>query len=54
MPQEVNDAMARPTVFGTSIGGRMRIMEVSIVPKAEESSRTDVARGHYRLPPSTV
>jgi hypothetical protein len=35
------DAMARPTVFGASIGGRMRIVEASIVPKAEEPSRTE-------------
>jgi acyl-coenzyme A thioesterase 13 len=37
----MHDVMARPNVFGASIGERVTITEASIVPKTEESSRTE-------------
>jgi len=37
----MHEIMARPNVFGASIGARVSITEASIVPKAEESSRSE-------------
>jgi hypothetical protein len=37
----LHEIMARPNVFGASIGERVSIAEASIVPKAEESSRAE-------------
>lgn len=37
----MHEIMARPNVFGASIGERVVITEASIVPKSEESSRTE-------------
>jgi hypothetical protein len=38
----LSQVMTKPTLFGASIGERVAITEASIVPKAEESSRTEV------------
>lgn len=38
----LSQLMSKPTVFGASIGKRVVITEASVVPKAEESSRTEV------------
>ena len=38
----LSQVMTRPAVFGASIGERVIITEASVVPKAEESSRTEV------------
>ena len=37
----LHEAMARPSVYGASIGERVTIVEASIVPKPEESTRTE-------------
>jgi acyl-coenzyme A thioesterase 13 len=37
----MHEVMARPNVFGASIGARISITEASIVPKTEESSRSE-------------
>ncbi len=37
----MHEVMARPNVYGASIGERVSIVEASIVPKAEESTRTE-------------
>ena len=37
----LHELMARPNVFGAAIGERIVITEVSTVPKAEESSRSE-------------
>jgi hypothetical protein len=37
----MHEAMGRPNVYGASIGERIVITEASIVPKTEESSRTE-------------
>lgn len=37
----MHEIMARPNVFGASIGARVVITEASIVPKSEEASRTE-------------
>lgn len=37
----LHELMARPNVFGAAIGERIVITEASIVPKAEESSRSE-------------
>lgn len=37
----VHEIMARPNVFGASIGERVVITEASIIPKTEEPSRTE-------------
>jgi hypothetical protein len=52
----MREVMARPNVFGASVGARVFITEASIVPKVEESSRTEarvvcevtVAEGSFR------
>ena len=38
----LSQLMSKPTLFGASIGKRVVITEASVVPKAEESSRTEV------------
>jgi hypothetical protein len=38
----LSEIMTRPAVFGAAIGERVVITEASVVPKAEESSRTEV------------
>jgi hypothetical protein len=37
----MHEIMARPNVFGASIGERVVITEASIIPKTEEPSRTE-------------
>lgn len=37
----MHEVMARPDVYGASIGERVTITEASIVPKTEESTRTE-------------
>jgi len=37
----MHEVMARPNVYGASIGERVSITEASIVPKTEESTRTE-------------
>jgi acyl-coenzyme A thioesterase 13 len=37
----MHEVMARPNVYGASIGERVSIVEASIVPKTEESTRTE-------------
>jgi hypothetical protein len=37
----MHEVMARPNVYGASIGERVSIIEASVVPKAEESTRTE-------------
>jgi hypothetical protein len=37
----MHEIMARPNVYGASIGERVTITEASIVPKAEESTRAE-------------
>ena len=37
----MHEVMARPNVYGASIGERVTITEASIVPKTEESTRTE-------------
>jgi hypothetical protein len=37
----MHEVMARPNVYGASIGERISIVEASIVPKSEESTRTE-------------
>jgi hypothetical protein len=38
----LSQVMSKSTLFGASIGERVVITEASIVPKAEESSKTEV------------
>ena len=37
----MHEVMSRPNVYGASIGERLSIVEASIVPKAEESTRSE-------------
>jgi hypothetical protein len=37
----MHDIMARPNVFGASVAERVSIVEASMVPKTEESTRTE-------------
>lgn len=37
----MHEVMARPNVYGASIGERVSIIEATVVPKAEESTRTE-------------
>jgi hypothetical protein len=37
----MHDVMARPNVYGASIGERVSIAEASLVSKAEESTRSE-------------
>ena len=37
----MHEIMARPNVYNASVGERVSIIEATIVPKAEESTRTE-------------
>jgi hypothetical protein len=37
----MHEVMARPNVYGASIGERVAITEASMLPKTEESTRTE-------------
>ena len=58
----MHEIMARPNVFGASIGERVAITEASIIPKTEEPSRTEarvvcevtVTEGESHVEPMTL